>query len=1360
MILLVVLLIALSGIWFYRSLILKSILVETVSDRSNGKTLLGVDEIDYNPFEESIKIVNLKLLISPSDSVKQKQTTLSQLSFDSVTVSGFDLWRLLKERKIKATEILTAKPEMVFLHAEKRKENTKSLSHHLKSVHKNSGNLSILPIEIDILRVEYGNVVFEDDSTKNLLGSADFMVELHNFNTSVDTLEFDSHSFLYSRRLIIDVSNFLKHLKNDRELSIKDIRFDSKYDKLDVSDFYLSRGNGGVVDSIFIKDIEISGLSISEIKNEKDLSLGSILVKGGFVGIQSAGKKNSSKKEKTTETLEHLFPLIKQIEIDTLLFADFDCELLSHSYNKVALAEGIGFQFVGLSVDTSMYFKNVFPSFDLFEFSLKYFSFDSTQNVEARNIAFSSNTSQLTMSNLLFSDTLSDIDFKTGGVLLEGLDVKRLLGKKAIRLVLTLTEPNLVANMSSEYFKNSKNKKKSALAELLKLEKVIVEKADIALYNNEGLASGINKLDISFNLLENKNVEDNSSKMSLSDLTWVSQSINFSNEDKNLYFSSTGSSYQNNYLNLKNGKFKHESSEKTLEAIDFRFQDLSISDFELINVIESKSLNTERIVFSKPQVKVSLHPNNSLNNANSIDSLLIELPISINVTELVFSKGNIDLKINKNNKTSSFFTDFDLTASKMKFPGHISFNEIQQIGLNLKLDNALFETESLKSNIDNFTFNTYDSSINIKNMDINIDSLVLKNMILSSGKFNIENIHLTQYDYLGSVKNKEITFGKLLISNPNIDLSSLKIEKPNNINTDEYSKGSRGFSSTSFNEIELQNLVLNYKLVSNGSEKNIKIGDFDLLWVPQKDSNNLISELHLNVDAFELFNNQNQSIIKIGHIYTSRLSNDLEFINLTVDKPLTEFENGFYARVPLLSFKNIVHNNQQSYKIEIDEVQSDSLFLEFNNKEREQKQLSFSGRVEALEKYSDLVKRFNIKKSSFHNVDLSINNTSDSLHKEFVINELDIYASDAGFSSGDSSMLHLSSIKLDINEKKFITADSLYEISSGDIHYDFSSSSVSIDSFKLKPRYASNDFFKKAVYQTTMLDITGKRIVLSGIDFQRAITKKEYLISSLDLDGFKLFAYRDKKYPFKHGFEKPFPSVAIKSVKSNFYIDTLRLNNSYILFGEYVKGSEIPGEVYFTDVNIFGRELSNMPDLMTFPPTMKLDFNSKVMGNTLLTANFNFPLDEIGFNFTGKTEEIDFRDFNSMTQNLFGISITKGKGYLDIIGINAGDSIATGNLVFHYKKLRVGLYNREKAKLNKGIAAPFFSFLANDLLLKSNNPRFLGKTRTGHVYIEPNKEKAFINYIWRSLMSGMLSTMWHNSKEQRKEKKRMIEDAK
>ena len=63
------------------------------------------------------------------------------------------------------------------------------------------------------------------------------------------------------------------------------------------------------------------------------------------------------------------------------------------------------------------------------------------------------------------------------------------------------------------------------------------------------------------------------------------------------------------------------------------------------------------------------------------------------------------------------------------------------------------------------------------------------------------------------------------------------------------------------------------------------------------------------------------------------------------------------------------------------------------------------------------------------------------------------------------------------------------------------------------------------------------------------------------------------------------------------------------------------------------------------------------------------------------------------------------------------------------------------------------NLLLNDILIKSNNPGFLGKTRTGEVYFKHNTQKSIVYYTWKSILSGIMSTMGYNNKEQRQEKR-------
>jgi hypothetical protein len=61
--------------------------------------------------------------------------------------------------------------------------------------------------------------------------------------------------------------------------------------------------------------------------------------------------------------------------------------------------------------------------------------------------------------------------------------------------------------------------------------------------------------------------------------------------------------------------------------------------------------------------------------------------------------------------------------------------------------------------------------------------------------------------------------------------------------------------------------------------------------------------------------------------------------------------------------------------------------------------------------------------------------------------------------------------------------------------------------------------------------------------------------------------------------------------------------------------------------------------------------------------------------------------------------------------------------------------------------------MINDLVVKSNNPKFARRPRIGQVYFVRDTRKSVINYIWKSTLSGLISTMGFNNREQRKEKK-------
>ena len=163
------------------------------------------------------------------------------------------------------------------------------------------------------------------------------------------------------------------------------------------------------------------------------------------------------------------------------------------------------------------------------------------------------------------------------------------------------------------------------------------------------------------------------------------------------------------------------------------------------------------------------------------------------------------------------------------------------------------------------------------------------------------------------------------------------------------------------------------------------------------------------------------------------------------------------------------------------------------------------------------------------------------------------------------------------------------------------------------------------------------------------------------------------------------------------------------------------------------------------------------MGETRMDASVYFPLfpHQAVFWLTAKSEKIDMTSLNSMTENLLGIGILRGTGSVDIPLISANDSISRGSMTFRYKKLRLAMYDRKKESIKTGFLSPLINFMINDLVVKSNNPKFARKPRIGQVYFKRDTRKGIVNYVWKGILSGMLSTLGFNNKEQRQERKEM-----
>ncbi|MBU2651839.1 MAG: hypothetical protein KKA81_12960 [Bacteroidetes bacterium] len=312
---------------------------------------------------------------------------------------------------------------------------------------------------------------------------------------------------------------------------------------------------------------------------------------------------------------------------------------------------------------------------------------------------------------------------------------------------------------------------------------------------------------------------------------------------------------------------------------------------------------------------------------------------------------------------------------------------------------------------------------------------------------------------------------------------------------------------------------------------------------------------------------------------------------------------------------------------------------------------------------------------------------------------------------------------------------------------------LTIDSFYLHPNYSKYSFAKVLGYQTDRMNISVSRIELLGVDYFSIFSGEVYINKILIKDP-AIEGFRDKSIPFPETQRRKLPVSMLNSITIPLRIDSVRLIDGKIRYYEHVEGSKYPGEVYFSRINGTIENVVNRGMIEANDSMMKALITGRLMGEGILNAEILFPLhaENDTFQLSASLGNMDLTSFSEMTRNLFGVEIKKGWGSARTLKLNGNNDYSTGELLFPYEKLRISLYNREKGK-KRGVSSELLAFLANELVLKSNNPRLLRNLKTGTIYAKRDYRKSYFNFVWKSTLCGIESTLGFSNKDLREYQK-------
>ena len=334
-------------------------------------------------------------------------------------------------------------------------------------------------------------------------------------------------------------------------------------------------------------------------------------------------------------------------------------------------------------------------------------------------------------------------------------------------------------------------------------------------------------------------------------------------------------------------------------------------------------------------------------------------------------------------------------------------------------------------------------------------------------------------------------------------------------------------------------------------------------------------------------------------------------------------------------------------------------------------------------------------------------------------------------------VLKYGDVRLNISYINLNPQSSLYDVKLEKFALNRLDSTIILEGLRFTPLYDKTEFSKKLTRQDDRFDLKINRINIDGIGLERWLAGQPLEISKALIDSLDADVYRDRNVAMDLNRFPPFYNELFLKINFPLLIDTLLVTNSNIRYGELVEGDVKAGEIMLNDFNLSTFGLSNQSADSTMAEEMRIFLNAQVMGEGNLKVELVLPLEGNlhEFTCTGSVGAMKLSPLNDMMEPSMNMTFKDGRLNRMTFDFSGNDNNSKGWMEFLYKDLDVALLKKDPDK-ERG----FISALVNTVAL-SDNPAPGKDLKIVEIGYERDKNKGIINYLWKTIQSGMTRTI-------------------
>ncbi len=274
-------------------------------------------------------------------------------------------------------------------------------------------------------------------------------------------------------------------------------------------------------------------------------------------------------------------------------------------------------------------------------------------------------------------------------------------------------------------------------------------------------------------------------------------------------------------------------------------------------------------------------------------------------------------------------------------------------------------------------------------------------------------------------------------------------------------------------------------------------------------------------------------------------------------------------------------------------------------------------------------------------------------------------------------------------------------------------------------------------YQYEILDLEIKKASIHSFQIGDILRNSRIFLSDVEIYKMKLGIYKDQTRPFDEKRRPKLLQELLRSLKQDLFVDSLLVRDSELTFTAKRKEKNPPMVVTLGSLNVKVSNITSVFDSIVKGEVLSINLKANLQKKIPMGVNMYLPMASITdtFSFDGWLSGGKMKLFNPIVLPVLGIRFDDGQLDGITFAAKANSVYSIGEMTMLYHGLKAEVLKNQTQETNK-----FLSWAAKQVIIKSNPAKDKEK-RTVPMYFERVNYKGPVNFLWRTLQSGITATL-------------------